>query len=120
MKRFDLRHLKNDFYTKMGEILDSSLQNGEVGIFLYELGEFSNVAKSAEFMRLKGCEILNSVRFNHCDWTLVVRKGGKNLANQNLNENHIDAQSKNAQNPQNAQNLQSPQNPNTSHNTEQA
>lgn len=99
MKRFDLRHLKNDFYTKMGEILESSLQNGEVGIFLYELGDFSNVAKSAEFMRAKGCEILNSVRFNHCDWTLVVRKGGENLANQNL---------------------QDTQNPNTSHNTEQA
>ena len=107
MKRFDLRHLKNDFYTKMGEILESSLQNGEVGIFLYELGEFSNVAKSAEFMRLKGCEILNSVRFNHCDWTLVVRKGsansGANPVNQNLNNSDFDAQSTNAQNPHNTE-----------------
>lgn len=81
MKRFDLRHLGADFYTKMGEILESRLQNGEVGILLFELGEFSNVAKSAEFAKKNGCEVLNSVRFNHCDWTLVVRKGS-NLASQ--------------------------------------
>lgn len=81
MKRFDLRHLGADFYTKMGEILESCLQNGEVGILLFELGEFSNVAKSAEFAKKNGCEILNSVRFNHRDWTLVVRKG-LNLASE--------------------------------------
>lgn len=92
MKRFDLRHLGADFYTKMGEILESRLQNGEVGILLFELGEFSNVAKSAEFAKKNDCEILNSVRFNHRDWTLVVRKGSSlasqanvaNLANANL------------------------------------
>ncbi len=74
MKRFDLRHLKSEFYTRMGEILDSELANGEVGIFLFEIGEFSNVAKSADFIKNRGDEILNSVRFNHVDWTLVVRK----------------------------------------------
>ena len=102
MKRFDLRHLGGDFYTKMGEILESSLQNGEVGILLFELGEFSNVTKSAEFAKKNGCEILNSVRFNHRDWTLVVRKG-LSLANQAnelndsclVNEANLASQSKN-------------------------
>lgn len=80
MKRFDLRHLGADFLATMGKIIESNLQSGEVGIFIYELGEFSNVAKSADFAQKKGCEILNSVRFNHRDYTLVVRKGGAKYA----------------------------------------
>ncbi|PAF49780.1 hypothetical protein BKH41_00275 [Helicobacter sp. 12S02232-10] len=74
MKRFDLRHLKNDFYDRMGEIIDSELQNGEVGIFIFEVGDFSNVPKSAEFIKSRGDELMNSIRFNQVDWTLVVKK----------------------------------------------
>ena len=98
MKRFDLRHLGADFLSTMGKIIESSLQSGEVGIFIYELGEFSNVAKSADFVQKKQCEILNSVRFNHCDWTLVGRKGNaksiiesatSNQNAQNTDKQHI-------------------------------
>lgn len=74
MKRFDLRHLHNDFYARMGELINTELAQGEVGIFLFEIDDFSNVAKSAEFVSSKGYEVMNSVRFNHRDWTLVVRK----------------------------------------------
>jgi len=74
MKRFDLRPLKNEFIERMGEIIDSDLKAGEVGIFMFEIGEFSNVSKSADFIVGRGDEIVNSIRFNHVDWTLVVRK----------------------------------------------
>lgn len=74
MKRFDLRHLGEGFYTRMGEIIDTHLIEGEVGIFLFEIGDFANVDKSAQYANSKNCEIMNSVRFNHRDWTLVVRK----------------------------------------------
>ncbi|PAF47339.1 hypothetical protein BKH46_04450 [Helicobacter sp. 12S02634-8] len=74
MKRFDLRHLKSDFYTRMGEIIDTDLQNGEVGIFLFEVGAFENIPKSAEFIKNRGDELMNSIRFNQVDWTLVVKK----------------------------------------------
>lgn len=74
MKRFDLRHLKNDFYTRMGELIDNELRNGEVGIFMFELGDFENVSKSSEFIKNRGDELMNSIRFNQVDWTLVVKK----------------------------------------------
>ncbi len=37
-------------------------------------GIFSNIPKSAEFIQTKGHELLNSLRFNQADWTIVVRK----------------------------------------------
>lgn len=74
MKRFDLRHLKNNFYDRMGELIDKQLTNEEVGIFLFELGDFDNVAKSADFIKNRGDELMNSIRFNQVDWTLVVKK----------------------------------------------
>ena len=37
MKRFDLRHLKNDFGGRLEEFCQTQLQKGEVGIFLFEV-----------------------------------------------------------------------------------
>ncbi|PAF42199.1 NADH-ubiquinone oxidoreductase subunit E family protein [Helicobacter sp. 11S03491-1] len=75
MKRFDLRNLKDDFYKRLGELIDEELQNEEVGIFIFELGNFENVQKSADFIKNRGDELMNSIRFNQVDWTLVVKKG---------------------------------------------
>lgn len=74
MKRFDLRHLHGEFYDRMGELIAQELASGEVGIFLFEIDDFSHVARSAQFVSDMGYEVMNSVRFNHRDWTLVVRK----------------------------------------------
>ena len=74
MKRFDLRHLKNDFGEPLEEILQTQLQKGEVGIFLFEVIDFENVQKSADIVEKSGNELLNSLRFNEVDWTIVVRK----------------------------------------------
>jgi NADH-quinone oxidoreductase subunit E len=73
MTRYDLRHLKDDFYGRMGELLDQT-KGGEAVIFLFEIGDFSPIQKSADMVREKGYELLNSLKFNEVDWTIVVRK----------------------------------------------
>lgn len=74
MKRFDLRHLKNDFCPRLKVILDNELEKGEVGIFLFEVLDFDNVQKSADLVKQSGNTLLNSLRFNEVDWTIMVRK----------------------------------------------
>lgn len=74
MKRFDLRHLKSEFEERMKELLNSDLKDGEVGIFMFEIGDFTPVQKSADTIKELGHELLNSLKFNEVDWTIVVRK----------------------------------------------
>jgi NADH-quinone oxidoreductase subunit E len=57
MKRFDLRHLKND-----------------TAIIMFEIGDFENVQKSADVIYEAGYTLMNSIKFNEVDWTLVVKK----------------------------------------------
>jgi len=74
MQRYDLRHLNDDFYDRMGELMESGLVAGEVGIFLFEVGDFSSIQKSADFIKESGHDLMNSLKFNEVDWTLVVKK----------------------------------------------
>ncbi|HHO42370.1 MAG TPA: hypothetical protein ENN12_03320 [Epsilonproteobacteria bacterium] len=74
MKRFDLRHLKDDFYGRMIELIKEDLALDEVGIFLFEIGDFQSVQKSADLIKESGNELLNSLKFNEVDWTIVVKK----------------------------------------------
>ena len=74
MKRYDLRHLNENFYDRMGELIDSGLKAGEVGIFLFEVGDFSHIQKSADFIKETGHQLMNSLKFNEVDWTIVVKK----------------------------------------------
>jgi len=73
MQRYDLRHLKDDFYDKMVELLESS-KPGEVVLFLFEVGDFTPVQKSADIVKEHGHELLNSLKYNEVDWTIVVRR----------------------------------------------
>lgn len=73
MKRYDLRHLANDFEQRMNEICDG-LHNGEVAIFLFEVRDFANVQKAIDCILKRGDELLNSLRFNEVDWSIVVRR----------------------------------------------
>ncbi len=77
MQRYDLRHLKDNFYDRMIELIENDLKNDEVGIFLFEIGDFSPIQKSADIVKEHGHELLNSLKFNEVDWTIVVRKKGK-------------------------------------------
>ncbi|UOS54149.1 NADH-ubiquinone oxidoreductase subunit E family protein [Helicobacter pylori] len=74
MKRFDLRPLKAGIFERLEELIEKEMQLNEVAIFMFEVGDFSNIPKSAEFIHSKGHELLNSLRFNQADWTIVVRK----------------------------------------------
>jgi len=73
MQRYDLRHLKDDFYDKMVELLESSKPE-EVVIFLFEVGDFTPVQKSADVVKEHGHELLNSLKYNEVDWTIVVKR----------------------------------------------
>ena len=74
MKRYDLRHLKDDFYDRMVELIDQGLKVGEVGIFLFEVGDFTSIQKSADVIKATGHDLMNSLKFNEVDWTIVVKK----------------------------------------------
>ncbi len=74
MKRYDLRHLHDDFYGRMTELIETELRVDEVGIFLFEVGDFSAIQKSADVIKEQGHELMNSLKFNEVDWTIVVKK----------------------------------------------
>ncbi|MEA1879151.1 MAG: NADH-ubiquinone oxidoreductase subunit E family protein [Campylobacterota bacterium] len=74
MKRYDLRHLKDDFYDRMVELIDQGIKVDEVGIFMFEVGDYSSIQKSADTVRATGHTLMNSLKFNEVDWTVVVKK----------------------------------------------
>lgn len=74
MKRYDLRHLHDDFYDRMVELIDKGLNIDEVGIFLFEVGDYASIQKSADVIKETGHDLMNSLKFNEVDWTVVVKK----------------------------------------------
>lgn len=74
MKRFDLRYLKNDFYDKMLELMDKQIASEETAIIMFEIGDFDNIQKSADVIYEAGYTLMNSIKFNEVDWTLVIKK----------------------------------------------
>ena len=74
MKRFDLRYLKNDFYTRMLELMDKQIAAEEVAIVIFEIGDFANIQKSADVIYEAGYTLMNSIKFTEVDWTLVIKK----------------------------------------------
>ena len=73
MKRYDLRHLKTEFEPRMKELL-ATHKAGEIAIFIFEIGDFSSVQASADLVKECGYELLNSLKFNEVDWTIVTKK----------------------------------------------
>ena len=73
MQRYDLRHLKDDFYGRMMELIEKTAPE-EVSIFMFEVGDFSSVQKSADVVKEAGHELMNSLKFNEVDWTIVVKR----------------------------------------------
>jgi len=74
MERYDLRKYKDDFYDRMTEVIDKEAKSGEVIIFLFEVGDFTSVQKSSDLMKKLGHDVMNSIKFNEVDWTLVVKR----------------------------------------------
>lgn len=74
MKRYDLRPLKDEFYDRMLELMNKDMKDGENAIFLFEIGDFSPIQKSADVVYEAGYTLMNSLKFNEVDWTIVVKK----------------------------------------------
>jgi len=74
MKRFDLRPLKQEFIPKMVELIEKELSQGENGIFMFEIGDFSGIQESADCIKENNWTLMNSIKFNEVDWTIVVKK----------------------------------------------
>lgn len=74
MKRYDLRPLKTDFYSRMLELMDKDIKEEEVAIFMFEIGDFSAIQKSADVISEASYTLMNSIKFNEVDWTIVVKK----------------------------------------------
>lgn len=74
MVRYDLRHLHDNFYDRMMDLIENETKVDEVAIFLFEIGDFTPIQKSADMIKEAGHELLNSLKFNEVDWTIVVRR----------------------------------------------
>jgi len=74
MKRYDLREHKDNFLPRMVEIMNNEIADGENGIFLFEIGDFSPIQASADCVKENNWTLMNSLKFNEVDWTIVVKK----------------------------------------------
>jgi NADH-quinone oxidoreductase subunit E len=74
MVRYDLRHLKDNFYDRMMQILEVETKPEEIAVFIFEIGDFTSVQKSADIIKEAGHELMNSLKFNEVDWTIVVKR----------------------------------------------
>ncbi len=74
MKRFDLRPLKDNFYNRMLELMSKNISKNENAIFIFEIGDFTCVQKSADIIKEAGYTLMNSLKLNEVDWTIVVKK----------------------------------------------
>ncbi|TKX31920.1 NADH-ubiquinone oxidoreductase subunit E family protein [Campylobacter aviculae] len=72
MRRVDLRKSKTLFEDLAQVIKEAKV--GEVLVVLFEIGDFSAVEKSFSFVKENKCELLNSLKFNQVDWTIVIKK----------------------------------------------
>ena len=74
MKRYDLRELKQDFIPRMIEIMTNEINDAENCIFLFEIGDFSAIQASADCVKENKWTLMNSLKYNEVDWTIVVKK----------------------------------------------
>ncbi|MBZ7937393.1 MULTISPECIES: NADH-ubiquinone oxidoreductase subunit E family protein [Campylobacter] len=72
MRRVDLRKSKM-LFEDLAQVIKEA-KAGEVLVILFEIGDFSVVEKSFSFVKENGCELLNSLKFNQVDWTIVIKK----------------------------------------------
>lgn len=79
MKRFDLRAHGTDFLPRMEEIMINDVSENEVGLFLFEIGKFEGIQASADLVKEKNWTLMNSLKFNEVDWTVVIKKAAPEL-----------------------------------------
>ena len=89
MKRFDLRGHKNDFIPRLLELMDISIKDDENGIFIFEIGDFSAIQNVADAVKENNYTLMNSLKFNEVDWTVVVKKVAPSVAEDVTEEEEI-------------------------------
>ena len=75
MKRYDLRKYKENFIPRLFELMDKEIEDNENGIFIFEIGDFSSVQNVADTVKENNYTLMNSLKYNEVDWTVVVKKG---------------------------------------------
>jgi NADH-quinone oxidoreductase subunit E len=79
MKRYDLRGHGADFLPRMEELMNNEVADNEVGIFLFEIGKFEGIQASADLVKEKNWTLMNSLKFNEVDWTVMIKKAAPEL-----------------------------------------
>ncbi len=74
MKRYDLRDHGANFIPRLVELMNSEIEPDENGIFLFEIGDFSSVQDVADAVKENNWTLMNSIKFNEVDWTVVIKK----------------------------------------------
>jgi NADH-quinone oxidoreductase subunit E len=74
MIRYDLRPLKKDFVNRLVELMRTEISKDENGIFLFEIGDFTAIQEVADIVKQNRWTLMNSLKFNEVDWTVVVKK----------------------------------------------
>ena len=62
----------NKILFKEGDLVYNLRKGGEIHIVVNS--DFSNIQKSADVIYEAGYTLMNSIKFNEVDWTLVVKK----------------------------------------------
>ena len=74
MKRYDLREHGSQFTSRLIELMNTEISENENGIFLFEVGDFSPIQISADIVKENNWTLMNSLKFNEVDWTVVIKK----------------------------------------------
>jgi NADH-quinone oxidoreductase subunit E len=74
MKRYDLREHQTNFIPRLIEIMNEDISDDEVGIFIFEIGDFSSIQNIADTVKENKWILMNSLKFNEVDWTVVIKK----------------------------------------------
>ena len=74
MKRYDLRNHGENFIPRLVELMNSEISQDENGIFLFEIGDFTAIQKVADTVKENNWTLMNSLKFNEVDWTVVIKK----------------------------------------------
>ncbi len=74
MIRYDLRGHKDNFMPRLVELMNTEISKDENGIFLFEIGDFSAIQAVADTVKENNWTLMNSLKFNEVDWTVVIKK----------------------------------------------
>ena len=77
MIRYDLRGQKADFMPRLVELMKTEISKDENGIFLFEIGDFSAIQAVADTVKENNWTLMNSLKFNEVDWTVVIKKSAQ-------------------------------------------